>query len=238
MGASQITDDSAIIVTENVSLTLSSKAGPVEILDQVSLQVRPGESIGIVGRSGSGKSSLLSLLAGLEKATCGRVIATGLDLGTLNEEALANFRRRSIGFVFQSFHLIPTMTALENASLPLELAGEENAFEKATALLETVGLGERLNHYPDQLSGGEQQRVAIVRAVIAKPPILLADEPTGNLDANAGELIANMLFQFQQEQHASLIMVTHDLELAARCDRVVEMVDGRLIPDVSRQAAQ
>jgi len=229
---------SSILVVDNVSLTLGSKAGAVDILNGVSLRVSKGESIGIVGRSGSGKSSLLSLLAGLEKPTAGRIMANSLELNSMNEEELARFRRQSIGFVFQSFHLIPTMTALENAALPIELSGEQDAFDRAAVLLAKVGLGERIDHYPDQLSGGEQQRVAIVRAVIGEPSILLADDPTGNLDVAAGGMIADMLFEFQSIKNSALVLVTHDQELAARCDRVVEMVDGHLVPGLPRQVTQ
>jgi len=218
-----------ILTADRISLTLSSKAGSVKILHDVNLHIKPGERVGIVGRSGSGKSSLLSLLAGLEKPTQGKIQANGFGLSGMDEEALARFRRRSVGFIFQSFHLIATMTALENVALPLEFIGDRKAFEKARSLLAKVGLSERTEHYPDQLSGGEQQRVAISRAVIGHPPILLADEPTGNLDENVGGKIADMLFALQRENKSALILVTHDLELAARCDRVLEMVDGRLI---------
>ncbi len=229
-----MTNNDVVLLANAVSLSLKSKAGFVHILNEVSLEVKAGQSIGIVGRSGSGKSSLLSLLAGLEKPTGGKILAGDIggpnevDIASKNEDELAAFRRENIGFVFQAFHLIPTMTALENAALPLELIGDPKAFEKAAGYLQTVGLGERTDHYPDQLSGGEQQRVAIVRAVIGNPPILLADEPTGNLDQASGAFVADMLFNLQGEAGAALVMVTHDRELAARCDCIAEMVDGKL----------
>lgn len=225
-----------IIAAEHVSLTLQSKAGPVDILHDVSLAVRAGESVGIVGRSGSGKSSLLSLLAGLEQPTKGRVIAARQDLTTLDEDGLARFRRDHVGIVFQSFHLIPTMTALENVTLPLELAGlmggGHDGDAQAKEFLASVGLGDRFDHYPDQLSGGEQQRVAIARALISRPNIILADEPTGNLDDTVGQQIADILFTLPNADISvtkpALILVTHDTVLAKRCDRVLEMVDGHL----------
>jgi len=217
-----------IIKADGVDLTLQSRAGPVSILRGVSLDLAPGASVGIVGRSGSGKSSFLSLLAGLERPTAGRVRVNGEDLSQLNEDGLAAFRRKTIGVVFQAFHLIPTMTALENAALPLELSGTPNAPGRAQALLDKVGLGDRLQHFPDQLSGGEQQRVAIARALIAEPAVILADEPTGNLDQAVGSAISDLLFSMQRKSGAALVLVTHDPALAARCDRVVEMRDGRL----------
>ncbi|MEM1192623.1 MAG: ATP-binding cassette domain-containing protein [Pseudomonadota bacterium] len=217
-----------VLHADAVSLSLGSRAGTVDILFDVSFSVREGESVGVVGRSGSGKSSLLSLLAGLEKPTGGTVTGAGLDLNILNEDDLARYRRDHVGIVFQSFHLIPTMTALENVALPLELTGAESSATRARALLENVGLGARFDHYPDQLSGGEQQRVAIARALIGEPRIILADEPTGNLDAAVGTQIADLLFSLQSASGAALVMVTHDLDLARRCDRVVTMVDGRL----------
>ncbi|HXI86811.1 MAG TPA: ATP-binding cassette domain-containing protein [Parvularculaceae bacterium] len=227
-----------ILIADEIDLTLKSKAGPIDILREVSLSVAPGESVGVVGRSGSGKSSLLSVLAGLERPSAGRVIAAGIDLGALGEDALARFRLDHIGFVFQAFHLIPTMTALENAALPLEFAGKKDAFERARAMLSGVGLGERLDHYPDQLSGGEQQRVALVRALVASPPILLADEPTGNLDAASAAMVADLLFQLAREAGAALVLVSHDEALAARCSRIVLMEDGRLFDRAAAQAAQ
>lgn len=216
------------IQLESVALTLASKAGRVEILRGVDLSVGRGASIGIVGPSGSGKSSLLMILGGLERATGGRVGVLGHDLTALGEDALARFRRAHMGVVFQSFHLIPTMTALENVAAPLELAGRGDAFERAAEELAAVGLGHRHDHYPAQLSGGEQQRVALARAVAPRPEILLADEPTGNLDAATGETITRLLFELQSRDGATLVVVTHSTELAERCDRVVAMRDGRL----------
>ncbi|MEL6380260.1 MAG: ATP-binding cassette domain-containing protein [Pseudomonadota bacterium] len=217
-----------VLRADAVSLSLGSRAGLVDILFDVSLSIETAQSVGIVGRSGSGKSSLLSLLAGLEKPTGGAVFGAGLDLTQLDEDGLARYRRDHVGIVFQSFHLIPTMTALENVALPLELTGAPEATPQARQLLEDVGLGKRVDHYPDQLSGGEQQRVAIARALIGKPGIILADEPTGNLDAAVGTQIADLLFSLQRASGAALVMVTHDLDLAQRCDRVVTMADGRL----------
>ncbi len=228
----------AIIAAENVDLTLKSRAGPIKILKRVSLAVAHGESVGVIGRSGSGKSSLLSVLAGLERPTAGEVVSDRRVLNEMNEDALAQFRLTTIGFIFQAFHLIPTMTALENAALPLELAGELDAFEKASVMLERVGLDDRLDHHPDQLSGGEQQRVAIVRALIAAPPVLLADEPTGNLDSAAAALVTAMLFDLRRETGSALVLVTHDHELAARCDRVVTIEDGRLFEGQKIEAAE
>ena len=205
---------------------MQGNAGPVEILRGISLQVEGGQSLGLVGPSGSGKSSLLMLMGGLERATGGRVLALGQDLGTMNEDALARFRRGAMGVVFQSFHLIPTMTALENVAVPLELAGRRDAFEAAEAELEAVGLGARRHHYPAQMSGGEQQRVALARAAAPRPRILLADEPTGNLDGTNGQAIMDLLFGLRDRHGATLVLVTHAPELAARCDRVAHLRDG------------
>ncbi len=198
------------------------------ILKGISLNVERGESIGLTGPSGSGKSSLLMLMGGLESATGGSITALGQDFATLNEDALARFRRDHMGIVFQSFHLIPTMTALENVATPLELAGDRDAFDKAKAALEDVGLGNRGDHYPSQLSGGEQQRVALARAAAPRPDILLADEPTGNLDSATGETIMDLLFNLRDRHGATLVLVTHAPELAARCDRIIELRDGAL----------
>jgi putative ABC transport system ATP-binding protein len=203
-------------------------AGPVNILRGISLDVRKGETLGLVGPSGSGKSSLLMLMGGLETATGGSVMALGQDLTAMNEDALARFRRDHMGVVFQSFHLIPTMTALENVATPLELAGDLDAFDKAEAELRAVGLGPRTGHYPAQLSGGEQQRVALARAAVTRPEILLADEPTGNLDGATGEAIIELLFGLRDRHGATLVLVTHAPELAARCDRIIHLRDGRL----------
>ena len=203
-------------------------AGPVNILRDISLKVESGETLGLVGPSGSGKSSLLMLMGGLEGATSGRVTALGQDLTAMNEDALARFRRGNMGVVFQSFHLIPTMTAIENVATPLELAGASDAFDRARIELEAVGLGSRRDHYPAQMSGGEQQRVALARAAATRPRILLADEPTGNLDGGTGEAIMRLLFDLRDRHGATLVLVTHAAELAARCDRVMRLRDGAL----------
>jgi putative ABC transport system ATP-binding protein len=219
---------SPVISLRDVELTLMGNAGPVNILRGISLDVRKGETLGLVGPSGSGKSSLLMLMGGLETATGGSVMALGQDLTAMNEDALARFRRDHMGVVFQSFHLIPTMTALENVATPLELAGDLDAFDKAEAELRAVGLGPRTGHYPAQLSGGEQQRVALARAAVTRPEILLADEPTGNLDGTTGEAIIELLFGLRDRHGATLVLVTHAPELAARCDRIIHLRDGRL----------
>lgn len=211
---------------KDVHLSLSSKAGRVDILNGVDLDVAAGDSVGIVGPSGSGKSSLLMIMGGLERATNGSVLAHGSDLTAMGEDELARFRRDNMGVVFQSFHLIPTMTALENVAAPLELAGDRNAFDRAAEELATLGLGDRGDHYPAQLSGGEQQRVALARAAAPKPKILLADEPTGNLDSATGAVIVDALFDLQKRHGATLIMVTHAPELAAMCDRTICIEDG------------
>ena len=222
-------------------LTLAGNAGPVEILRGISLRIGRGETVGLVGPSGSGKSSLLMLMGGLERATGGEVRALGQDLTAMDEDALARFRMGNMGIVFQSFHLIPTMTALENVATPLELAGRADAFEAAAAALVAVGLGHRADHYPAQLSGGEQQRVALARATAPAPAILLADEPTGNLDQANGAAIMELLFALSEQQGATLVLVTHAPELAARCDRVVQLGDGRVVSDsrgTRREAAE
>ncbi|MEM7778627.1 MAG: ABC transporter ATP-binding protein [Pseudomonadota bacterium] len=217
-----------MIDLENVRLTLESRAGPVEILRGISMSLDGGRSYAIVGPSGSGKTSLLMVLAGLETATAGRVVVAGHDLNALDEDELAQVRGREIGIVFQSFHLIPTMTALENVALPLELTDRANVIETAERRLVDVGLGHRLDHYPSQLSGGEQQRVALARALAPNPKLLLADEPTGNLDKSTGEQIIRLLFDLKSQSGATLVLVTHDPGLAARCDVVVEMADGQI----------
>ncbi|MBC7141113.1 MAG: ATP-binding cassette domain-containing protein [Rhodobacteraceae bacterium] len=217
-----------ILSLEDARLVLEGNAGPLEILRGITLSVAKGESLGLIGPSGSGKSSLLMLMGGLERATSGRVMALGHDLTAMDEDALARFRRGNMGIVFQSFHLIPTMTALENVAIPLELAGAADAFDRAAAELEAMGLGARMDHYPAQLSGGEQQRVALARAAAPRPAIFLADEPTGNLDGATGEAIMELLFGLRDRHGATLILVTHAPELAARCDRVVRLADGRI----------
>ena len=217
-----------ILSLRDVSLTLNGNAGPVSILRGIDLDVARGETLGLVGPSGSGKSSLLMLMGGLESATSGSVLALGQDLTRMDEDRMARFRRDHMGVVFQSFHLIPTMTALENVATPLELAGVADAFDRAAAELSAVGLAARMDHYPAQLSGGEQQRVALARAAAPRPAILLADEPTGNLDGATGAAIMELLFGLRDRHGATLVLVTHAPELAARCDRVVRLADGRL----------
>ena len=217
-----------ILSLTDATLTLDGNAGPVGILHGVTLSVGQGETVGLVGPSGSGKSSLLMLMGGLERATGGRVEALGQDLTPMTEDSLARFRRDNMGVVFQSFHLIPTMTALENVATPLELAGRKDAFNRAAEELAAVGLADRMQHYPGQLSGGEQQRVALARAAAPRPRILLADEPTGNLDEANGRAIMDLLFELRDRHGATLVMVTHAPELAARCDRVIRLRDGRL----------
>ncbi len=217
-----------ILALKDVALTLAGNAGMVEILRGVTLNIARGETVGLVGPSGSGKSSLLMLMGGLERATSGEITALGADLTAMNEDALARFRRGNMGVVFQSFHLIPTMTALENVALPMELAGVGDAFTRAEVELRTVGLAARMQHFPRQLSGGEQQRVALARAAAPRPAILLADEPTGNLDGANGAAIMDLLFGLRDQHEATLVLVTHAPELAARCDRVVRLADGRI----------
>ncbi|UWR25940.1 ABC transporter ATP-binding protein [Sulfitobacter sp. S223] len=217
-----------IFSLKDAALRLNGNAGPVEILHGITLEVTAGESIGLIGPSGSGKSSLLMVMGGLEQATGGSVHAMGEDLTAMNEDALARFRRDRMGIVFQSFHLIPTMTALENVATPLELAGHADAFDRAAEALETVGLAARANHYPSQLSGGEQQRVALARATAPRPAILLADEPTGNLDSANGDAIMDLLFDLRDKHGSTLVLVTHSDALAARCDRVISLRDGRI----------
>ncbi|MBK8972857.1 MAG: ABC transporter ATP-binding protein [Hahellaceae bacterium] len=215
-----------IIVVKNLVKTVESQGAQLTILRGIDLEVKPGESLAIVGASGSGKSTLLGLLAGLDSPSKGEIWLAGEPLHQLDEERRASVRARQVGFVFQSFLLVSSLTALENVMLPLELAGESNAKARARALLEKVGLHERERHYPNQLSGGEQQRVAIARAFIREPTILFADEPTGNLDARNGERVADLLFGLNRERHTTLVLVTHDLRLAARCDRQLAMTDG------------
>ena len=217
-----------VISLKDATLSLQGNAGLVQILHGITLDVQKGETVGLVGPSGSGKSSLLMLMGGLERASTGQVQALGNDLSAMNEDQLAALRRDHFGVVFQSFHLIPTMTALENVAAPLELAGHSDAFPRAAQELAAVGLEKRADHYPSQLSGGEQQRVALARAAAPRPDIMLADEPTGNLDGKTGAAIIDLLFDLSARKDATLVMVTHSPELAARCDRVVELIDGRL----------
>ena len=217
---------STAIRLTDVRLTLPSQAGPVKILNGIDLVVAAGEAVGLVGPSGSGKSTLLMVLAGLEKATSGSVTVAGHDFVSMGEDALADVRRKHIGIVFQSFHLIPTMTALENVAVPLELSGVRNAFDRALAELKAVGLGHRVDHYPSQLSGGEQQRVALARALAPRPDILLADEPTGNLDGKTGDAIVELMFNLWAERRTTLVLITHDEVLAHGCQRVVRLRDG------------
>ena len=219
----------AAVLLKDVTLTLPSRAGNVEILKGVDLSVKSGEAIGIVGPSGSGKTSLLMLIAGLERPTSGTLEVAGTSLKNKNEDSLAAFRRETIGIIFQSFHLIPTMTALENVAVPLEFRGIANAMQFAEEKLKRVGLGHRLSHYPGQLSGGEQQRVAIARALASGARILLADEPTGNLDQETGEQFIKLLFELRKQEGASLLLITHDRALAKRCDRIAEVRDGKII---------
>lgn len=215
-----------LISLSNVNLTLPSRAGPVAILQKVALNIGAAEAVAIVGPSGSGKTSLLMIVAGLERATSGAVIVAGHDFGRLDEDRLAAVRGANIGIVFQAFHLVPTMTALENVALPLEFAGKSDAFERARETLAEVGLAQRADHFPAQLSGGEQQRVAIARALSPRPQIILADEPTGNLDGKTGAHVVDLLFELQRRRQSTLLLVTHDPGLARRCGRVIEMQDG------------
>ncbi|HEY0112503.1 MAG TPA: ABC transporter ATP-binding protein [Allosphingosinicella sp.] len=224
---------SYVIDACDVTLSLGSRAGRVEILRGIALQVANGESVALLGPSGSGKSSLMAVLSGLERATSGTIRIAGEDFTALDEDGLARARQGRIGIVLQAFHLLPTMTALENVAVPMELAGRTGAFEAARSELEAVGLGHRLTHYPAQLSGGEQQRVAIARAMAPRPALLFADEPTGNLDAATGNAILDLLFERQRETGATMLVITHDPALAARCGRVLEMQDGRIVRDTA-----
>jgi putative ABC transport system ATP-binding protein len=221
--------DLPMILLDEVHLTLASAAGAVNVLRGASLSVAAGERVSLVGPSGSGKSTLMMVTGGLERPSAGRVIVAATDLAALDEDALARFRRATIGIVFQSFHLIPAMTALENVAIPLELAGRADAFAAARDGLAAVGLEHRVLHYPGQLSGGEQQRVALARAFAAGPKLLLADEPTGNLDTATGRHVIDLLFALSAERGTTLLLITHDRDLARRCDRVVHMADGRIV---------
>lgn len=221
---------SSVLKAENLSKQVSSPEGPLTIVHGVSFDIAAGESVAIVGASGAGKSTLLALLAGLDLPTTGRVLLAGTDLTQLDEDGRARLRAQRVGFVFQSFHLIPALTALENVMLPLELAGRPDARRSAQETLARVGLKDRTGHYPRQLSGGEQQRVALARAFVTQPAVLFADEPTGNLDTATGGRVGELLFELNAHSHTTLILVTHDRELASRCGRVIEMEAGRVLP--------
>lgn len=227
-----------ILSLKDAALSLNGNAGPIDILHGITLDVRPQETLALIGPSGSGKSSLLMLMGGLERATGGQITLLGRDLTHMDEDALARFRRDHMGVVFQSFHLIPTMTALENVATPLEMAGHRDAFERARDELDQVGLGHRAEHYPAQLSGGEQQRVALARAAAPRPDILLADEPTGNLDETNGAAIMDLLFGLRDRHGSTLVLVTHAPDLAHRCDRVIRLRDGRIADNLSQDAAE
>jgi putative ABC transport system ATP-binding protein len=220
-----------MIRLRGVHLTLDSLAGPVHILRGIDLDVADGETVAIVGPSGSGKSTMMMVIAGLERPSQGKVEVAGADLGALDEDGLALFRRDRVGIVFQNFHLVPTMTALENVAIPLEFAGRADAFEAAKKGLEAVGLGHRLDHYPAQLSGGEQQRVALARATAVSPRLILADEPTGNLDGDTGAQVMDLLFSLREKLGTTLVLITHDRKLARRCGRIVRLADGHIVGD-------
>ena len=227
-----------MIDINDVHLELQSQAGKVHILKGIDLFVKKGTSISVVGPSGSGKSSLLAVVGGIEKTTKGKIQIAGAELSSLNEDELALFRRKHVGIIFQAFHLVPTMTAAENVALPLELAGRLDATKSANERLDEVGLSHRLSHYPGQLSGGEQQRVALARALVNEPDLLLADEPTGNLDTETGSQIVDLLFSTQKNRSTTLMLVTHDSKLAALCDETVSMQDGRLVtPSVQKSSS-
>ena len=219
------------IQLEDVKLTLTSNAGEVNILRGIDLAIKAGETVGVVGPSGSGKTSMLMVMAGLERVSDGDITIAGQRLNGMNEDGLALFRQRHVGIVFQDFHLVPTMTALVNAAMPLEFAGQSDAFERARIELEAVGLSHRLDHYPGQLSGGEQQRVALARAFAPEPSILLADEPTGNLDGETGHKVMDLLFSLKERCNTTMVLVTHQPELAERCSRTIHMLDGNITDD-------
>jgi len=221
-----------LVRIRNLHLTVPATAGPVNILRGINLDIGRGEAVGLIGPSGSGKTSLLMVLAGLERATAGSVMLAGHEVTALDEDALARLRRNHVGIVFQAFHLIPTMTALENVAVPLELAGRRDALDRAREALRAVGLGHRLTHLPGQLSGGEQQRTALARAFVAQPLLLLADEPTGNLDQATGSAVMDLLFELRAAHGTTLLLITHDADLAARCDRCVHLSDGCVVAPV------
>jgi len=222
----------AAVYLQDVHLSLTSAAGEVNILRGISLAVDQGEAVGIIGPSGGGKSTMMMVIAGLERASSGQVETAGIDLGQMDEDELALFRRDNVGIVFQDFHLIPTMTALENVAVPLEFAGIEDAYERARDRLAAVGLDHRLEHYPGQLSGGEQQRVALARAFAPRPAILLADEPTGNLDGKTGQVVMDLLFELHDTAGTTLMLISHDRLLAERCDRIITLADGKITDGV------
>jgi putative ABC transport system ATP-binding protein len=229
-------DDAAVLAAHSISKKVSSPEGSLTILSEVSFSIAPGESVAVVGPSGAGKSTLLALLAGLDLPTQGYVVLNGVNLGELDEDGRARVRAESVGFVFQSFHLVPSLNALENVMLPLELAGHGDAREASRAIIERVGLKERWSHYPAQLSGGEKQRVAIARAFATEPAVLFADEPTGNLDTRTGETIMELMFELNRKSSTTLVLVTHDNSLAARCDRVLSLDAGKLVGDTPAAA--
>lgn len=228
---SNLTNGAAVYL-QDVHLSLTSAAGEVNILRGISLAVDQGEAVGIIGPSGGGKSTMMMVIAGLERASSGQVETAGIDLGQMDEDELALFRRDNVGIVFQDFHLIPTMTALENVAVPLEFAGIEDAYERARDRLAAVGLDHRLEHYPGQLSGGEQQRVALARAFAPHPAILLADEPTGNLDGKTGQVVMDLLFELHDTAGTTLMLISHDRLLAERCDRIITLADGKITDGV------
>ena len=229
-------DDAAVLAAHNISKKVSSPEGSLTILSGVSFSIAPGESVAVVGPSGAGQSTLLALLAGLDLPSEGYVVLNGVNLGELDEDGRARVRAESVGFVFQSFHLVPSLNALENVMLPLELAGSDDAREASRAIIERVGLRDRWSHYPAQLSGGEKQRVAIARAFATEPAVLFADEPTGNLDTRTGETIMELMFELNRKSSTTLILVTHDNSLAARCDRVLSLDAGKLVGDTPAAA--
>jgi len=230
-GMAEGSQGEAMIRLSGIELRLASAAGEVNILRGIDLEVGRGDTVGVVGPSGSGKSTMMMIVAGLEQPSAGRVEVAGHDLTRLDEDGLARFRRARIGIVFQAFHLIPTMTALENVAVPLEFASVADAFARARAALQAVGLGARLAHYPGQLSGGEQQRVALARAFVIEPTLLLADEPTGNLDGETGRQVIDLMFELAARRGTTLMLITHDPDLAGRCRRLIRLVDGRILAD-------
>lgn len=232
-----MTSPSLAISARNLTLTLGSDAAPVDILRGIDLDIADGEVVALLGASGSGKSSLMAVMSGLERASGGSLSVAGEDFTSMDEDALAQARRGRIGIVLQAFHLLPTMTAAENVATPMELAGKEGATKRAEEELAAVGLGHRLHHYPTQLSGGEQQRVAIARAIAPRPELIFADEPTGNLDATTGQEIIDLLFARRAQTGATLLMITHDRSLAERCERIVTMADGVIVSDTTSASA-